>query len=148
MYLILLLKKITLQFNITTLLSLGSLGHFIRVVTYPALCLSLIIQYRSTLFHLFHEAFAQTYDLGEKDGIVGEVRAQVTQHGEHVLREILETLDRRRSLPVPQQLRHGAFCTFRDPSPATTTQLSVHFQDKLNQQASCFLALWSTFRIQ
>lgn len=53
---------------------------------------------------------------------MGEVRAQVTQHGEHILTEILEALDGTRSLPVPQQVQHAAFGAFRDAGPAETTR--------------------------
>lgn len=84
------------------------------LIHFPAIW-SLLAQLRSSaLLYLFHEAFAQTHHLGKQDGVVREVRAKVTQHGEHVLKEVLKALNRSRSLSVPQRLQQAAFSTFRD----------------------------------
>ena len=70
--------------------------------------------------YLLHEALAQADDLGEEDGVVGQVRAQVAQHGDDITGQLLEGLHPPRGLTVLQGLPMASFGTFGDPSPEIT----------------------------
>lgn len=71
----------------------------------------------SSSSHLLHESFSQTHHLGEEDGVVGEVGAQVAQHAERVPAQVLEGLGGSRGPFVPQWVQDTPPRTFGETSP-------------------------------
>ena len=76
-----------------------------------------------TVLYLFHEALAQTHNLGEEDRVMREVRAQVADHAERVPAEVFEALCRPRGALVPQWMQHTSPRPFREAGPVRNTQM-------------------------
>lgn len=90
--------------------------------------------------HLFHETLAQSHDLGKQDGVVGQVRAQVAQHGEDVPGEIVKSFGRPRCLLAPQRRHQTTFGTFGDCSPKNTGRPESSHTALLSEFHLCFLS--------
>jgi len=80
---------------------------------------------------LFHEALAQADDLGKEDGVVGEVRAQVAEHAEGVLAQVLEGFGWPGSPAAPQGPQHAPLGPLGNAGPAGSRVVSVHFNQTL-----------------
>lgn len=59
-----------------------NIQYYILIVVRMYLGLYIYIYIYEVFFYLFHEGLAQTHNLGKKNGIVGEMRAQVAEHAE------------------------------------------------------------------
>ena len=67
--------------------------------------------------YLFHEGLSQADHLGEEDGVVGQVGAQVAQHAEGVLPQVLEALGRPGGPAAPQWPQHTALRPLGNSGP-------------------------------
>lgn len=63
-------------------------------------------------FYLFHEGLAQTHNLGKKNGIVGEMRAQVAEHAECFPAQVLKVLCRSRGSFALQRMQWASLGPF------------------------------------